>query len=368
MDTKKICAILVFVAISALVMGCTQQETKPTPTQTPTSTPISTPTTGKIEKEYTFHLAFVIPNSSNQGIYAAKFAELVKKKSGGKIHIVVHPAGELGGSETAYIEAMQAGTLDMATIATAPVSQFSDALVVFDIPFLFAKQEDVIAYRDSNLAKQKFKELEQAGLKVLSVHTFAPRGLFTRVPVNNPEDINGLKLRTMKTKPHVDGFEALGAVVSTLPFGEVYTALQTGAVDGNNDDARNYIAVKFYEVAPYWYNIRFNYNPLVHLMSKKLFDSLPPEVQKILLESAKEAADWEIEYYNKLIEKTIKEDFPKHNVKYTECSDKDWRTLQKTVLLKILPEYKDKIGIESLKWIADRDSNVKEILKTLGYI
>lgn len=345
----------ILIGLGVLIAACVQQATEEQPTTTQSAEVIE------------LHLAFAIPIDSNQGIFAQKFAELVEQKSNGRVRVILHPAGELGGSETAYIEAMQAGTLDMAAMAAAPVSQFSNALIPFDVPFLFAKQEDVLAYRDSDLAQQRFKELEGVGLKLLALHTFAPRGLFTRVPVDEPEDIAGLKLRTMKNKLHVDGFEALGVTVVTMPFGEVYTALQTGTIDGNNDDAVNYIKAKFYEVAPYWYDINFVYNTLVLLMSKSKFDSLPPDVQNILIEAAKEAADWEIEYYNSLIEKTIQEEFSELGIKYTPCPEDQWRELQKKTLIKILPKYKDVIGLDTLEWVAKRDPQVKEILEELGY-
>lgn len=319
-------------------------------------------------QKFTFHNAYATPKIVTHGTYMSIFMPLVEKYSNGRIKIIEHPAGELGTSETAYLESLRSGTLAQASINSAVLGTISNVMALDNMPFIYRDRQTILDYHQSDIFKKKAAKLyDDKGVKFMCVYVMSPRGLMTTTPVTDYEQIAGLKLRSMDNKMQIKSLDALGAVTNTLPFGETFTALQTKTIDGNNDAPNMYIFTKMFEAAPYFYHFRWMYNMGVQVMSRIAWEKLPADLQAILQKAMDEANETYCEIDQKQNSKIVQElKSGKYDAKYTDVSDKDWEAMRKKALTKTLPEFKDRIGLDSLKWVAARDPGLKEIMKGLG--
>ncbi len=182
------------------------------------------------------------------------FEELAKRLNEGTtgIDFKVFPQGQVGGEKDA-IEQVQIGAITMTTVSTANLTAFAPSAGVFDIPFLFRDADShPWAVVEGPVGEQVAQSIEnEAGVEVLGWWSAGMRHLFTREkPVTTPADLSGQKIRVIGNPVYIDTFNTLGAQSTPMPYGEVYTGLATGAIDGAENDSSGYRNKKFYEQAP----------------------------------------------------------------------------------------------------------------------
>lgn len=182
------------------------------------------------------------------------FEELAKRlsESNTGLSLAVFPQGQIG-SEADAIEQVRIGALSMTTVANATMSAFAPSAGVYDIPFLFRdgdKHPWIVA--DGPIGAEIEQKIEdESGLEVIGWWSAGLRHVFTREKVvHTPEDLKGQKIRVIGSPVYIDTFNGLGALATPMPYGEVYTSLATGAIDGGENDTSGYRNVKFYEQAP----------------------------------------------------------------------------------------------------------------------
>ena len=182
------------------------------------------------------------------------FAELAKRLKSSKtgLTMIIFPQGQVGGEKDA-VEQVQIGAVTMTTVASANLSSFAPSVGVFDIPFLFRDADEhpwIVA--DSEIGSEIAAKIEaESGLEVLGWWSAGMRHVFTREKaVHTPTDLEGQKVRVIGSPVYIDTFNALGAQSTPMPYGEVYTGLATGAIDGAENDSSGYKNKKFYEQAP----------------------------------------------------------------------------------------------------------------------
>ncbi|HEV7307819.1 TRAP transporter substrate-binding protein [Ensifer sp.] len=236
-----------------------------------------------------------------------KFAELVKDKSGGKIEIKLFPGGVLGG-DVQTVSALQGGVIEMtvlnAGILAGNVKQFG----AVDLPFLFNSGEEADKVMDGPFGTGLMQLLPDTGLVGLAYWELGFRNLTNnRHAVTSLDDIKGLKIRTIQSPIPIELFNALGANAVPLPYTELYTALETGTVDGQENPAANILNAKFYEVQKYMTVTRHQYNPQIVLISKKFWDGLNDEEKGVLQAAATEARDYQRQVSRDLDKKAIDE-------------------------------------------------------------
>ena len=225
-----------------------------------------------------------------EGIGAQKFAELVAKKSNGRIVVKPFAAGVLGG-DLQSLSGIRAGNLDMTSMNAGNLNGVVKEFIVFDFPFLFPGSKEADAIMDGPVGKKMFDKLPEHGIIGLAYFDNGFRNLTnSKRPIVKIEDIKGLKIRTMQNPICIDMFNTLGANATPLPMPEVFTALEQKTVDGQENQAHTIEASKIYEVQKYMTLTRHMYNPMALMMSKKTWDKFSPEDQKILREAAQEAA------------------------------------------------------------------------------
>jgi len=222
-----------------------------------------------------------------------KFAEIVKEKSGGKIDVKVFPAGMLGG-DMQSVTSLQGGLLQMSVMNAGLMASIAPDFAILDIPFLFENAKEADAVMDGDVGKIFAKKLDAKNLVVLSYWELGFRNLTnSRRPVEKVDDIEGLKIRVVQSPIYLEMFQALGANAVPMPFPEVYTALETGTVDGQENPAPSILTAKLNEVQKYLTLTRHTYNPMVLLFSKPLWEKLDQDEKDLLQQAAIEASTFQ---------------------------------------------------------------------------
>ncbi|MEY9586937.1 TRAP transporter substrate-binding protein [Sinorhizobium fredii] len=243
--------------------------------------------------EQTIRFASAGAEGSPLVIGQRKFAEIVKEKSGGKIDVKVFPAGMLGG-DLQSVTALQGGLLQMSVMNAGLMASLAPDFAVLDLPFLFESTKEADAVMDGEVGKTFAKQLDDKNLVVLAYWELGFRNLTnSRRPVEKVDDIEGLKIRVVQSPIYLEMFQALGANAVPMPFPEVYTALETGTVDGQENPAPSILTAKLNEVQKYITLTRHTYNPMVLLFSKPLWEKLDQEEKNLLQAAATEAATFQ---------------------------------------------------------------------------
>jgi tripartite ATP-independent transporter DctP family solute receptor len=256
-------------------------------------------------QDRTIKLAYVNAKESAHDLGAKRFAELVDTKSGGKLTVKLFPGGTLGG-EAAVASSLQGGILEMSMMGPGILTGMDKDFGVFDTPFLFDDTKEVDAILDGPAGKRLLDKLPDKGLVGLAYWDHGFRILTnSKRPVSKAEDIQGLKIRVQQIPVYIDMITALGANAVPMPFTELYTALETGAVDGQENPFVSVEVTKFFEVQKYASNTRHAYSPLLVLASKKFWDKLSNDERTVLLEAANEAKPYERETSRALDAKAV---------------------------------------------------------------
>lgn len=248
-------------------------------------------------KTYKWRIGYHTVPGSVRDLSAKEFKRVVEEKSKGRVKVELFPGSSLG-NEQEMIEMVKAGGLDFSLPGGGALQNLVKEYAVLTLPFMFSNYDEAHAVLDSQTGDRLKKMAEQHNLKVLS---FCDLG-FAQItnnkrPIKTPDDLAGLKIRSPKEPSSIATFKALGAAVSTMPFSEVYMALSQKVVDGQFNPLDAIYDTKFYEVQDhlaitnhFFYNYEF-------MMSKKLYDSLDPELQKIVQEAANAAMEVSRKFY-----------------------------------------------------------------------
>ncbi|MEW6623448.1 MAG: TRAP transporter substrate-binding protein [Bacillota bacterium] len=283
---KRFGVLLLVVFLMLVMAGCGGGEKSP---QT------SEPEAPKQEK-VVMRVAHTIAPDSHYQKGLEKFNELLQQKSNGMIELQIFHSAQLG-SERDAIEGVSMGTLEMTLVSTAPLANFSDKFMVFDLPFIIQDRQKAYAAFDGPIGKEILASLEPSGLLGLGFWENGFRMLTnSRRAVVNPEDVKGLTIRLMENPVHVETFRHLGANPVPMPFGELFTALQQKTVDGQENPLIIIYTSKFAEVQDYLALTGHFYAPAALLVNKAFFEKLPQDYQQIILEAEKEARDWERQF------------------------------------------------------------------------
>lgn len=226
-------------------------------------------------------------------VAAEKFAELVAEGTNGAYQIEIYPNGTLGG-ERDMLESMQIGTLDMGIITSGPFINFSSAMGVLDMPYLFASNEEAYAVLDGEIGRELLDTLEDSGLKGLA---YAERGFRnltnSKKPIEKASDLAGLTIRIMENDVYTASFQAMGVNATPMAWSDALTALQQGTVDGEENPINVIYSYSLWDSQKYVTLDRHSYSTAIITMSASLFDSLDEATQQVFLDAAQEAAEYE---------------------------------------------------------------------------
>ncbi len=230
-----------------------------------------------------------VAQNSHQGVGIDTFAREVEKRTNGRHKIQTFYSGSLGG-ERESIEAVQLGTQELTFTSTGPVPNFVPDARILDIPFLFRDKAHARAVLDGPIGQEMLTKFEAKGFKALAWGENGVRHMTnSKRAVSSPDDLKGLKMRTMENPVHVAAYKGLGIVTTPMAFPEVFTALQQGTVDGQENPLSVIMAAKFEQVQKHLSLTGHVYSPAIFLMNKAAFDKLSAADKQIFIDSAKEA-------------------------------------------------------------------------------
>jgi tripartite ATP-independent transporter DctP family solute receptor len=238
----------------------------------------------------TMKISISVAQNSHQGVGIDVFAREVEKRTAGRYKVQTFYSGSLGG-ERESIEAVQLGTQELTFTSTGPVPNFVPEARILDIPFLFRDKAHARAVLDGPIGQDMLVKFESKGFRALAWGENGVRHMTnSKRAVNSPDDLKGLKMRTMENPVHVAAYKGFGIVPTPMAFPEVFTALQQGTVDGQENPLSVIMAAKFDQVQKHLSLTGHVYSPAIFLMSKGAFDKLSAADKTAFLESAKEAA------------------------------------------------------------------------------
>ena len=243
-------------------------------------------------KPITLKLGHVAAETEPYHIAAVKFAELVEEQTNGMVKINIFPNSQLGGQRD-MVEGLQMGTVDICLTTSAVLANFVPTSQVIELPFIFRNREHVYSVVDGPLAQEIYKGAADKKLKILSTWENGFRNITNNVrPVSTPADMNGIKIRVMENQMYIDMFNALGANPVPIARSELFTALQQGTVDAQENPMGQIYTSRFYEVQDFVTLSGHTYSPEVVVFSLKSWDKIPSEYQSIIQNAAEEARDY----------------------------------------------------------------------------
>ncbi|MCC6197474.1 MAG: TRAP transporter substrate-binding protein [Burkholderiales bacterium] len=212
--------------------------------------------------------------------------------SKGKYGVKVYPAGALG-SERDTIEQLKIGGLDMMRINAAPLNNIVPETLAISMPFVFRSKEHMRKVLDGPVGDEILAAMAPQGMIGLAYYDSGARSLYTaKKPVKSLADVKGMKIRVQQSDLFVAMIEAMGANATPMPYGEVYTALKTGIIDGAENNWPSYESSRHFEAAKYYDETEHSMVPEVLVFSKKIWDTLPKEEQEMIRKAAKESVPY----------------------------------------------------------------------------
>jgi tripartite ATP-independent transporter DctP family solute receptor len=237
------------------------------------------------EPKIVFKLAEVHPQGYPTELGDEEFARLVGERTGGRIKIEIYPGGQLG-DEKAAIEQVQIGAIAFTRVSSAPMAQFSKQLGVFSLPYIFDSKEHMWAFLNGPGGTKMLEALSSSGFIGLAYYDGGARSFYASKPITKVEDLKGLKFRVMQNEWAVKMVNAFGANATPMAYGQVFSAIQTGVIEGAENNAPSYLTASHYQVAKNYLLDGHQRIPEVLVMSKIAFDTLSKEDQAILRKAA----------------------------------------------------------------------------------
>ncbi|MBP2638506.1 MAG: C4-dicarboxylate transporter [Firmicutes bacterium] len=331
MNTKKmlVAALSVVVAGSVLLAGCGQKDSK----------------AGE-KKEgatYKFRLAESNPAEHPVTLGDKKFAELVAQRSNGRITIDVFPGAQLG-EEKAVIEQVQLGAIEFTRVSASPLGEFNKQMSVFSLPYVFDSEQHMWKFLKGETGEKMLNDLQPSRMKGLAYYTGGARSFYSVKPLTSIDSLKGLKIRVMQNKINMEMVAALGGSATPMPAGEIFSALQTGVIDGAENNYPTFVAQNHYQAAKHYILDAHLRVPEVLLMSKATWDKLSPEDQKLIKQAAWDSVDYQREVWAKT-EKEAEAKIKEAGVTITEVKDlKPWQAAVKPLIEKYSADFKESLA------------------------
>lgn len=287
-----------------------------------------------------------ISHPVHKGIVAMKDA--LEKKSNGKLEIKIFPDGQLG-TEREVLELLQIGSVAMTKVSAASLSNFAPAYQVTSIPYLFRDREHLFSVLEGDIGKELLESSSAYLLRGLCFYDAGARSFYTKnKPVKSPEDLDGMKIRTMNDQMSVDMVNTLGGSATPMAYGELYTALQQNVVDGAENNIPSFVTSSHYEVCKYYTFDQHTMVPDVVVIGTKFWDTLNDQEKKWLQEAADESVVKQKQYWKETVAENMKV-LEKAQVQFFYPDKTKFSSKSAPVLDKMMQDAKMKKVIEKIR-------------------
>ncbi len=260
--------------------------------------------------ETSLKFAHALPTNHPVHLGIEFFAERVGELSGGDIEVVVFPSGQLG-DETKSIENIQNGTLDLTKTSTATLGNFLTIMKLFSLPYLFEDSEHYWQVLNGEIGNEllaaisKRNDGESSGIVGLGYFDSGSRCFYTTRPIRTPEDLQGMKLRVARDPVAMDIVSAFGASPTPIPWGEIYTALKQGVVDGAENNLPSFFAARHYEVCKYFTFDHHTRIPDIIVMSEASWQKLNDQQKQWITQAMQDATIYQRQVWQEAEVETI---------------------------------------------------------------
>lgn len=286
------------------------------------------------------------------------FKKYVEEKSNGEIKVKIFPNNQLG-NEREQFEGAQMGTLQLCSISTGTLSTADKNMLVMDIPYLFPNKKTAYSFLDGEMGTKIREDFSaKTGTVMLAYGENGFRHFTNRVrPIKSPKDIAGLKIRVQENPAHIAMIKSLNAIPTPIPYGELYTALSQGVVDGQENPVSLIESSRLHEVQKYLTLDGHFYGPFVLIANGAFFKKLTPEQQQIVKDGAKAWSDRQRTFNTKDEERSLKA-MVKDGVQVTKLTPEQLKEFQKATQAGSLPFIEKEIGKDFLNKVLDAVSKV----------
>jgi tripartite ATP-independent transporter DctP family solute receptor len=273
------------------------------------------------------------------------FAQYVEKESAGRIKCSTHPQGQLG-SHIQMLEALQVGTLEMTSVAGPALTEFVPEMALTSLPFMFDREDEMYAMMDSPVGKKLYGAFAPKGLYCGGVADHGFKAFLNRkTAITKIEDMGKSKWRVIPNELFLDTYKAMGVSPVTLPWPEVFSALQRGVIDGIDITPNECWGAKIYEVVSYMSLCKLGVNPQVYVASKKWLEGLPEDLRKIVIKGMAETAKWHTAQIRKEDATVVIPDLQKKGLKINEVTDAELAKFREAVK-SVHEKWRGKVGAE----------------------
>lgn len=309
---KKFAAAMA-VALSLAVLGltgCAQSGAK-TSTEATAENPMVLTLAHGLSETHTVHIAMT------------EFADKVEERTNGRIQVRILPNGQLG-SENENMEQLMAGVISMTKVSAPGLATYNESYHAFGLPYIFDDTEDFYHVMDSGQMQDFFLSSSDDGFVTLTYYTSGARSFYTKnKAIRTPADLKGLKIRVQDMKSQTDMMKALGGIPVAMSYGDVYTSLQTGIIDGTENNETALTTGKHGEICKVYSTDQHAMIPDVMVMSAKVWKTISPQDQQIILEAAHESTESHKIAWDAAIDEAIQEASTQMGVEFVNDVDKD---------------------------------------------
>lgn len=336
---RKFAAITMALCLSASVLsGCA-------------NTGAATSAEATAENPMVLTLAHGLSETHTVHIAMTEFADKVNEGTEGRIQVRILPNGQLG-SENENMEQLMAGVISMTKVSAPGLATYNESYHTFGLPYIFDNTEDFYHVMDSKQMRDFFLSSEDDGFVTLTYYTSGARSFYTKdKAIRTPEDLKGLKIRVQDMKSQTDMLKALGGIPVTMSYGDVYTSLQTGIIDGAESNETALTTGKHGEICKVFSTDEHAMIPDVLVMSAKTWKNISPEDQQVILEAAYESTESHKVSWEAAISEAISEASTDMNVEFVNDVDKEaFRQATSSMVDEYCKEYP---GVQELLDIID---------------
>ncbi|WP_113928046.1 TRAP transporter substrate-binding protein [Bacillus sp. P14.5] len=235
----------------------------------------------------------------------SEFARLVEEKTEGSIDMKLYPGGQLG-SEREAIELTQTGAIDFAKVSASTLENFSEEYSVLSLPYLFDDKDHFYKVMNSGIAEELYDATRDIGFKGLTFYDSGTRNFYTKdTPILHPDDLQGMKVRVQPTPTTIEMIELMGGAPTPMPFGEVYTSLQQGVIDGTENNETALTDANHGEVAKEYSFSGHAIVPDILIINEKKWNQLTEEQRELIQEAADESTVFHKEVWKEAVESAI---------------------------------------------------------------
>jgi|LSQX01.1.fsa_nt_gb tripartite ATP-independent transporter DctP family solute receptor len=273
--------------------------------------------------EYTIRIAHCMPTNHPYHKACQEFQEVLSEKTNGRLKVIIYPQEQLG-TEQDITELVSAGQLEMGCVWSGTFEQFYPSTAVTQLPYLFDSWEHYWQVIDSEIGEEIFKPLKEDDILVLPSFVNGLYNLLSTKEIREPKDLKGAKFRIAPSAILSVMFTNYGVIVSPMPFGEVYTALQMRTIDGDFQNSVNAWSNSFHEVAGYITEVEACYFMQSLIMNGSFYNRLSEEDQKAIKEAALEAAIWQRNNHQEAIADAVRL-LKENGMEYIAVDKEIWR-------------------------------------------